>query len=95
VLLTQAELTLIRDSPMCRITKYRHVFLDCAVVTDMIQSCIIIAVFLRAREAYPPFTFSSDRADADGSGYVTLMDATYIRRWLTNLPSNNKIGKVI
>ena len=42
-----------------------------------------------------PFTFSSDRADADGSGDITLMDATYIQKWLANLKSNDNIGKLI
>ena len=42
-----------------------------------------------------PISFSSDREDADSSGYVTLMDATFIQRWLANMSSNDRIGKLL
>ena len=42
-----------------------------------------------------PFTLNETIADTDGDGAVTVMDATYIQRWLANLTSNDNIGKPI
>lgn len=43
----------------------------------------------------PTPKFNDKVADTDEDGELTIIDATYIQRWLAALPSNDKIGEPI
>lgn len=42
-----------------------------------------------------PFVFVDDTADADEDGYVTILDATHIQRWMLGLDQKMNIGDLV